>query len=121
MNTLRVETVKTETTPGEFVTDGFRVTPVLEDGTVGEPLYGSRFANKAMAKAFVLLGSEQHAGWAVTVESSEVTDVAGRLNLEQRIDADRFRAIRGLATADIDVSGAIEAMKANDAAGPAAE
>lgn len=116
MNVLRVEAAKTETTPGEFVTDGFKVVPVTEDGTAGDPVYVSRFANKAMTKAFVLLGSEQYAGWGVTVESSEVTDVAGRLNLEQRVDADRFRAIRALAVADVDVSGAIEVMKTNDSA-----
>lgn len=111
MNTLHVETAKTETTPGEFVTDGFRVVPVT-DGERGDAIYQSRFANKAMTKAFVLLGSEQYNGFAVTVESVEVTDVAGKLNLEQRLDADRFRMIRELAMQDLNTDAAVQMIKA---------
>lgn len=119
MNTLHVEVAKTETTPGEFVTDGYRVVPVIEDLAAGEshredPVYQSRFANKAMTKAFVLLGSEKYAGWAVTVEGPEVTDPAGKLNLEQRIDADRFRAIREVALADIPTDEVVNAIKAHE-------
>lgn len=110
MNTLHVEIAQTETTPGEFVTDGFRVVPVVE-GQRQEPVYQSRFANKAMTKAFVLLGSDAYKGYAVTVQGTEVTDAAGKLNLSQRLDADRFRMIRELAMQDINTDAAVAMIK----------
>lgn len=80
-NTLRVQAVKTETTPGEFVTDAYEVVPV-EGEAVGPHVYVSRFANKAFIKAGMLTVTEQFAGYTVAIADSEVATEIGKQNLE---------------------------------------
>lgn len=113
MNTLHVEPAKTETTPGEFVTDGYRITVQAEQHDLnGNTIYQSRFANKAMTKAFVLLADPRFEGFAVTVSGTDVTDPAGKLNLELIADADRFRAIRAIALSEFNSEAAVAMIKA---------
>jgi hypothetical protein len=100
-NTLHVEPALTETTPGEYVTDGFKVT--FND----ETLYQSRFADKAVMKAAVLTADARFAP-AVVSYADGVVEVAGKLNLSKIIDADRFAAIRSLVMAD--TGDAVEAF-----------
>lgn len=112
MNILHIETAKTETTPGEFVTDGYRIVVKAEGHELdGTTLYQSRFPNKAVIKAFVLLADARFDGWAVTTSGAEVTDAAGKENLRVLIDADRFQAIRELANMQVDVDTTVDAIK----------
>jgi hypothetical protein len=112
MNTLHVETARTETTPGEFVVDGYRLVVHAEgDELDGTPIYQSRFANKAVIKAFVLLADSRFEGWAVTVEDSAVTDAAGKANLQLIADADRFNAIRQITNTQVDLDLVVDTIK----------
>jgi hypothetical protein len=114
MNVLHVEPAKTETSPGEFVTDGYRVVVQAEGHELsGQSIYQSRFANKAMTKAFVLLSDPRFTGFALTVSGPEVTDVAGKLNLELILDADRFRKIRAVCALEAPTDLIVEAIKVN--------
>lgn len=92
-NTLHVEPALTETTPGEFVTDGFRIT------FNGEPVYQSRFADKAVMKAAVLTADERFAPAVISIAEG-VAEVAGKLNLSKILDSERFQAVRALVMAD---------------------
>lgn len=112
MNTLHVETVKTETSPGEFVTDGYRIVAQAEGHELnGRTVYQSRFANKAVIKAFVLLADERFEGWTVTASGADVTDAAGKANLRLIADADRFNMFKHMANAEVDVDGVVDAIK----------
>lgn len=89
-NTLHVEAAQTETSPGEFVTDGFKVT------FNGEAVYVSRSPLKAVIKAVILTTDERFAGATLTFGDG-VPEAAGKLNLALTIDAGRFQAMRELA------------------------
>lgn len=105
-NTLHVEAATTETSPGEFVTDGYRV--VANDSV----LYLSRSPLKAAIKAIVLTEDVDFKGFAVTFAEG-VAGLVGTANLSQRIDADRFMSIRGLAMAEPPVDEIVSAIKAH--------
>lgn len=87
----------------------FKVTVVGGDHD-GTEVYSSRFADKAVMKAVVKTAEEPFLGWNVEVEP-EVATAAGVRNLEQRVDAERFQAIRHLATTEFDAAAAVEMIK----------
>lgn len=115
MNTLRIEAAKTETTPGEFVTDGYKVTVLCTDEDSpseynGKAIYASRFANKAVMKAAVLLTDERFTGFLLDVDP-EVATEAGKKNLELMVRADKYTAIESVVKAQFDAELAVEAIK----------
>lgn len=100
--TLRLEPVVTETTPGEFVTDGYQVVPVV-DGVDQVPVARSRFANKAAIKALLLTATGPFAGATVEPLSAAVAAEVGKQNLELLIAHDKFVAIKALSAAEVPV------------------
>lgn len=108
MSTLRVIRVSAGTEA-----DGFDVSyRVKVDGGEhdGTEIYSSRFADKAVMKAVVKTVEDPFQGFVVAVEP-EVATAAGVRNLEQRVDAERFGAIKALAATQFDATAAVEMIK----------
>lgn len=115
MNVLHIEAAKTETTPGEFVTDGYRVRVECTDENSpseynGKAIYASRFPNKAVMKGVVLLTDERFTGFMLEVDP-EVASEAGKKNLELMVRADKYTAIESVVKAQFDAELAVEAIK----------
>jgi hypothetical protein len=108
MSTLRVVKVSAGTEA-----DGFDVSyRVQVDGgeADGTEIYSSRFADKAVMKAVVKTAEAPFEGFVVSVDP-EVASAAGVRNLEQRVDAERFVAIKELAAQEFDAAGAVQMIK----------
>jgi hypothetical protein len=63
-------------------------------------------------KAVVKTAEEPFSGWAVKVEPA-VASAAGVRNLAQRVDAERFGAIKQLAASEFDAAATVEMIKNN--------
>lgn len=107
--TLNVVEVKAGT-ESEGFDISYRV--VVEGGEHdGTEIYSSRFADKAAIKAVVKTAEEPFVGFAVKVLDPAVATKVGVRNLEQRVDAERFGAIRELAAQEFDATKAVEMIK----------
>jgi hypothetical protein len=120
MNTLTVVKAQTETSPGEFVTDGYSV-KVEAEGTEfhGQAIYTSHSPLKAFVKAGVLTEDSRFAGFVVTLEDGVATEM-GKDNLVQRLKAERFDALAQVIALQPPVDEIVAGIKAvgNNIDGP---
>lgn len=93
--------------------DGYDVSyqVTVESGEFdGTSIYSSRFPDKAVIKAVVKTAEDPFLGFVVKVDPAVAT-AAGVRNLEQRVDAERFQAMRALASTEFNAAEAVEAIK----------
>lgn len=110
MNILKVHEVQAGTELDGFDIS-YHVTVVAPgDEHDGTDIYASRFPDKAVMKAVVKTAEDPFLGYVVQVDQ-DVATKAGVLNLERMVNATRFEAIRGLASAEFDATAAVDMIK----------
>jgi hypothetical protein len=129
MNTLTVVKAQTETSPGEFVTDGFSVQVNVADkqsvsefaqSVAGQAVYTSHSPLKAAVKAIVLLADPRFSGFVISVEEDDTPTEVGKDNLVQRLKAERFDALAQVIALQPPVDEIVAGIKAvgNNIDGP---